>query len=102
MLTSRFLIILYCIAGFGAIALCGKMISSIRDIAPEKIITVRSETAILYNEPSEGSLSLLTLEKGDKLEYVRTEGEWIVARNGAFEGYIRLALTSENGKNDNE
>ena len=77
------------------------MISNIRDIAPEKIITVRGETAALYNEPSEGSLTLITLEKGDKLEYVKTEGKWILARNGPFEGYIRLALTSESGIDDN-
>ena len=78
------------------------MISNIRDIAPEKIITVTSETATLYNEPSEGSLSLITLEMGDKLEYVKAEGEWILARNGPFEGYIRLAFTSEDGENDND
>ncbi len=89
MRASRILVIFYVVAGIGAIALCGRMIGKISTFAPEKIIYVRAETTNVFSEPSEGSLVLIELKKGDRLEYVEDSGDtWALVRNGPFEGYV--------------
>ena len=64
------------------------MMSTVSEIAPKRIIFVQGEKSAIYSAPSEQSAVLMDLKAGDRLEFVKSEGEWVVVRNGSFEGYI--------------
>ena len=92
---GKIIILLYIVAGVGASVLCGKMLTSIQSFSPERIIFVETESTVMRTEPSEGSLALIDLQKGDKLEFVKSVGGgWLQVRNGSFEGYVRTGETS--------
>jgi len=94
MLSKRILIMLYIVGGIGCTILLYKMLSTIDKITPDKIIFVTCESCPIYIEPSVESFVLTELQKSDKIEYVRTEGDWVLIRNGPFEGYVKLLNTS--------
>ncbi|MCP4724462.1 MAG: hypothetical protein GY863_05485 [bacterium] len=66
----------------------GKMIKSVDSVTPDNIVIVEQDKTGLYANPDSSSYQLITLDKGDKLEWISEENGWINAKQGSFSGYV--------------
>ncbi|RKY84816.1 hypothetical protein DRQ09_08070 [candidate division KSB1 bacterium] len=93
---KKLMVVIYVIAAISAIFLCSKMIGTInKTIKPEKIVYAKMDNLNLRVDPSEGSMVIITVKKGDKLIFLEEKGEWIKVATGSFSGYVKKENISE-------
>lgn len=73
-----------------AFAFLIRMFTAIDEITPDKILIVSDESVVLYTQPDETSLPLITLYRGDKLVWLADEENWIKVGHGQFTGYVQM------------
>ncbi|MFC1561594.1 SH3 domain-containing protein [candidate division KSB1 bacterium] len=87
-LTFRRILVIVAIAV--AVIFLVKMIGALDTILPDKILIVSAETVSIYTQPNANSLSLVELQKGDKLEHLdESNGDWLKVGHGQFTGFVK-------------
>ena len=93
---KKLIIIAGIVVVIGAIVFLSKMIGTINEnVLPEKLLYSKIDNLSILASPSETSISLLTLNKGEKMEFLEDQGDWYKVINGGFTGFVKKENVSE-------
>ncbi len=91
---KKYSLLVYALFAILAVFLCDRMMNRVQDMAPDNVIYVTQETD-LYPDPSEQSISITKVRKGQKLILKEKGEKFHQVTDGSISGYIKTEYLSE-------